>query len=154
MVRWYDGLFGGLLAGLTVALFYVIVSVAWLHDMTVAEFFANIASGILHGPHLAKNIWAILFGVSLHFLVAAVFGIIYAFVAQRVRSMWQAPFSVMWGLLYGLFVWFVISDVLVPLLGITSTLPLWEGLVADTIFYGIVLSEYTTVVYRSKALAA
>ena len=152
MVRWYDGLYGGLVAGFTVALFYALVAISWLHETTLGGFFAQIASGAIHtGAPLDRNAWAIACGVGLHFLSAAGFGIGYALAAGRIRSMVRPPFSVLWGLAYGLAVWFTINDLLVPLLGIASTQPLWEGLIADTIFYGIVISEFITVVNGRKA---
>ena len=153
MVRWYDGLFGGLVAGCTVALFYAIVTVAWLHDATLPGFFAEIASGFIHGANLESNPWAVAFGMGLHFITASLFGILYALIAERFPPMWHAPFSVFCGILYGLVVWLAINDVLVPVLGISSTLPLWEGLVANTVFYGVVISEYMTVVRTSKVAA-
>jgi len=152
-VRWNDGLFGGLVAGCTVALFYAIVTVAWLHDATLPGFFAEIASGFIHGANLESNPWAVAFGMGLHFITASLFGILYALIAERFPPMWHAPFSVFCGILYGLVVWLAINDVLVPVLGISSTLPLWEGLVANTVFYGVVISEYMTVVRTSKVAA-
>jgi hypothetical protein len=155
MVRWSDGLFGGLLAGLVVACFYAIVGSFWVHDLSIAGFFAQIASGIIHTSQpLDQNGWAIAFGVALHFLLAAVFGIIYSFFARRIPSMWQAPFSVMWGMLYGLIVWFALNAGLVPLLGIESTQPAWEGLVGNTVFFGFVLSEFMTVMHRRQVESA
>jgi hypothetical protein len=155
MVRWYDGLFGGLLAGLAVVIFYFVVSVLWLHETTLGGFFAEIASGVLHGrDHLDQNGWAIAFGVSLHFLLAATFGILYSLLARRISSMWHAPTSIVWGVCFGLVVWAVISDVLVPLLGIDSTQPLWEGIVGNTLFYGFVISEFMTVMHRRQTEAA
>jgi hypothetical protein len=64
--------------------------------------------------------------------------------------MWHAPTSVIFGLFYGLIVWFVISDVLVPVFQIPTTQPLWVGLVANTIFYGFVISEFITIAQRVK----
>lgn len=154
MVRWYDGLYGGLVAGCTVAMFYAGVSVAWLHETSLGGFFAEIASGIL-GPRAdAGNGWAVAFGVALHFVTAATFGMFYALVAARIPSMWQAPYSVLWGLSYGAIVWFAIADGLVPLLGIVSTQAWWEGGIANTVFYGLVLSEFITTVRRMKAFVA
>ncbi|MFN2460559.1 MAG: hypothetical protein ABR591_07725 [Candidatus Velthaea sp.] len=152
MVRWNDGLVGGLAAGCVVALFYAIVSVAWLHETTLAGFFAGIASGVIHGDaHLEKNPWAVLCGTGLHFLAAAIFGMAYALPAAHLAFMRRAPYSVVCGLAYGLAVWFVLNDVLVPLLGVASSQPLWEGLLANMVFYGLVLSEYMTVAHRRSA---
>jgi uncharacterized protein (DUF2062 family) len=57
----------------------------------------------------------------------------------------------MWGLAYGLLVWFVLNDVLVPVLGAVNVQPLWEGLVGTVLFYGVVLSELTTLAHRREA---
>ena len=154
MVRWIDGFYGGLMAGVTSALFYAVVAVAWLHDVSLGGFFAQIAQALppFHG---APEAWPLVgLGAVLYAVLAAVFGIVYALPARRLRSMWQAPTSVMWGLFYGLLVWFVLNDVLVPLTGAVVVQPLWVGLVGTVIFYGVVLSELTTVAHRREASAA
>ena len=154
MVRWSDGLYGGLLAGLTSAVFYAVVSVAWLHETSLGAFFAQIAQALppLHDAPVAFPVVAL--GVVLHFLMAGTFGIVYALLAQHRRSMWRAPTSVIWGCLYGLFLWWFLNDVVVPITGATNVQPLWEGLAGTVIFYGVVLSEFTTVVHRGKVAAA
>ena len=153
MVRWSDGLFGGLLAGTTSALFYALVAVV-LKEYTIPAFFAQIAQALppFHAAPAAGPIVAL--GVVLHFAVAAGFGIAYAMLARRFPSMWHAPTSVMWGCSYGLLVWWCINDVVVPISGAVDVQPLWEGLVGTVLFYGVVLSEYTTVAHRGKAAAA
>jgi hypothetical protein len=154
MVRWVDGFYGGLIAGVTSALFSLIVSVGWLHDTTPGGFFAQIAQALppFHGaPPLAP---LVALGVALYFLVAAAFGIVYATLARRLPSMWRAPTSVMWGLCYGLLVWWILNDVVVPATGAVVDHPLWEGLVGTVVFYGIVLSELMTVAHRRGAGAS
>jgi uncharacterized membrane protein YagU involved in acid resistance len=154
MVRWIDGLYGGLIAGVTSALFYAVVAVAWLHDTTLGAFFAQIAQALppFHGAPASAALVAL--GVVLYFLLAAAFGIVYALLAKRFSSMWQAPTSVLWGLSYGLVVWWVLNDVLVPLTGALVVQPLWEGLVGTILGYGLVLSELTTMAHRRAAGAA
>jgi hypothetical protein len=150
MVRWIDGLYGGLIAGVTSALFYTVVAAAWLHDTTPAGFFARIAQG-LPAFHTAPESFALAaLGALVYAVLAAAFGIVYASLARRLPSMWQAPTSVLWGLFYGLFVWWAINDVLVPVSGAVVELPLWEGLVGTVIFYGVVLSELTTLAHRRE----
>jgi uncharacterized membrane protein YagU involved in acid resistance len=153
MVRWIDGFYGGLLAGLTSALFFTLVTVAWLHDGSLGGFFAQIAQALppFHG---APESWALVgLGVVLYFLMSAAFGILYAAMAQRLPSMWQAPTSVAWGLFYGLLVWWLLNDVIVPLTGAVVVQPLWEGLVGTVVFYGVVLSEITAVAQRRESAA-
>ena len=153
MVRWIDGFYGGLLAGVTSAVFYAVVAAAWLHDATLGGFFAQVAQA-LPPFHAAPPSWALAgLGVVLYLLLAAAFGIAYAVPARRLPSMWRAPTSVMWGLFYGLLVWWLINDVLVPVTGATDQQPLWEGLIGTVLCYGVVLSELTTVAHRRGASA-
>lgn len=154
MVRWSDGLFGGLIAGVTSALFYAVVAVALLHEMTLGAFFAQIAQALppFHGAPVAPPL-AVL-GVFLHLLVAGAFGIVYTSLAARLPSMQRAPASLLWGLSYGLVVWLILNDVVVPLTAAENVQPLWEGLVGTMVFYGVVLSEYTTLVIRREATVA
>jgi hypothetical protein len=150
MVRWIDGLYGGLIAGVTSALFYTVVAAAWLHDITAAGFFARVAQGLpaLHSAPESLALAAL--GVLVYAVLAAAFGILYASLARRLSSMWQAPTSVLWGLFYGLLVWWAINDVLVPVSGAVMELPLWEGLVGTVLCYGVVLSELTTLAHRRE----
>jgi hypothetical protein len=145
MIRWYDGLYGGLLAGMTSASFYALVAAAWLHETTFAAFFAQIAQAVppLRAAPAAPPIVAL--GLILHFLIAAAFGVCYALLARARPSMWRAPASVLWGMTYGLVVWWVLNDVLVPLTGAINVQPLWQGLLGTVLFYGVVLSEFTTL---------
>ncbi|HZC29365.1 MAG TPA: hypothetical protein VE269_06460, partial [Gaiellaceae bacterium] len=101
MVRWIDGFYGGLIAGVTSAIFHALVSVAWLHDVTLSELFAQVAQALpwFHG---APASWALVgLGVVLYLLLAVAFGIVYALLARRIVSMGRAPGSVLWGLCYG-----------------------------------------------------
>jgi hypothetical protein len=153
MVRWIDGFYGGMLAGVTSAGFYTAAGALWLHDIGPAEFFAQVARG-LPPLHAAAGSWALTgLGVVLYVLLAAAFGVLYASLARRTRSMWRAPGSVAWGMCYGLLVWWAINDVLVPVSGAIDLQPLWETLAGTVIFYGIVLSEAMTLA-RRRAEAA
>ncbi len=151
MVRWSYGLYGGLIAGVTSALFYAVVAVAWLHETTLGTFFAGIARALppFHGAPDAAPIVAL--GVVLYFLVAGGFGVAYGLLALRFGSMRRAPTSVLWGLGYGLVVWWVLNDLIVPVTGADNVQPLWEGLLGTVVFYGIVLSEATATVARRDA---
>lgn len=154
MVRWSDGLFGGLIAGVTSALFYAVVAVAWLHETTLGAFFAQIAQALPPFHAAAEGPLLVALGAVLHLLVAGAFGIVYTSAAAKLPSMQRAPTSVLWGLSYGLVVWLVLNDIVVPLTAAENVQPLWEGLLGSVVFYGVVLSEYTTVVVRREATAA
>ena len=152
MVQWYDGLFGGLIAAVTSAIFYVVAGM--LSGGTPAGFFADIAQALPPLHNAPESGVIIGLGVVIHFLMAAVFGVGYSVLARRFPSMWHAPTSVLWGLGYGVFVYWAVTDVLVPITGAIDTTPWWVSLVGHTLLYGVVLSEYTTVVHRREASAA
>ena len=154
MVRWFDGLYGGLIAGVTSAFFYAVVAVAWLHETTLAGFFAQVARALPVFRGTPDALPVVGLGVVLYFLLAGGLGVIYALLAKRLPSMWRAPTSVIWGLVYGLVVWFVLHDVLVPISGAIDVQPMWEGLVGTVFFYGVVLSELTTMAHRRGVDAA
>jgi len=151
MVRWIDGFYGGLIAGGTSALFYAVVAVAWLHDVTFGALFAQVAQALPPFRGAPESTPLVALGVVLYLLIAAAFGIAYASLARRLPSMWRAPTSVMWGLAYGLLVWWILNDVVVPVTGVANVQPLWEGLVGTVLFYGVVLSELTTLAHRREA---
>jgi len=152
--QWFDGLYGGLLAGATVAVFYGIVSVAILHDFSIAGFFADVASSVIGSRATPGNALAVALGVGMHFLISAMFGLFYGLLSLKFRSMWHAPYSIVWGCTYGFVVWFVIANVVVPAFGVVNIQPLWEALVANVVFFGFVLSEYMTVIRSRNAAAA
>ncbi len=151
MVRWVDGVSGGLAAGVTSAAFYAVASAAWVRDDTPVRVFAQIARAV-PGLASAPDGWPeAALGLVLYLLGAAAFGGVYALIARRMRSMWQAPTSVLWGAAYGLLVWWLGADVLAPALGAVDMRPLWEGVAASVVFYGVVLSELTTLARRRAA---
>jgi hypothetical protein len=151
MVRWIDGFYGGLIAGGTSALFYAVVAVAWVHDVSLGALFAQVAQALPPFRGAPASMPLALLGLVLYLVAAVAFGIAYATLARRLTSMWRAPTSVLWGLAYGLLVWWIFNDVVVPVTGVVNLQPLWEGLVGTVLFYGVVLSELTTLAHRREA---
>jgi len=154
MVRWVDGVAGGAGAGLTSAGFFAAVPVAWLHETSLSAFFAQLAQALppFHGAPVSPPLVAL--GLALHFAVAIGFGVMYVALARKLRSMWRAPTSVLWGVGYGMAVWWMLNDVAVPVTGAVNVQPLWEGLVGTVVCYGLVLSELTTLAYRRRVSTA
>jgi hypothetical protein len=136
MVRWSDGLYGGLIAGLVSALFFLFVGVAIVHEPVLGEYFVRFSVGI--------------FGSRMESLplVALLFGLFYANIASRFKPSWTAPTSVLCGICYGFFMYFIAEDVTVPVLHVISYTPLWEALLGNIVFHGLVISEYITIAHR------
>ena len=152
MVRWSDGLYGGLIAGLVAALFFMLVGVTIDHTSPGA-YFSQFAVGIFGDRAEHLGVITLLFGLFLHFLAAAIFGIVYALIAARFKPMWTAPTSVLCGFTYGLVMYFIVEDVTVPVLHVISYTPAWEALVGNVLFHGLVLSEYITICHRRNIAA-
>lgn len=141
--RWTTGLYGGVGAGVVLILFILIVRGALMHDTTLPGWFAFVASGLVGSGPASKV--AVAFGAGLYFLTAAISGIIYAFFARIVPALIRSPGSLIFGLLYGLCVWLVLANVVVPALGMTDTTPLWEALVGSMVFFGWPMAELIAV---------
>jgi uncharacterized membrane protein YagU involved in acid resistance len=154
MIRWTDGLYGGLIAGVVSALFFLFAGIAIIHEPVLGEYFVDFAAAIF-GSRI-ENLPAIglLFGLFLHFAAAAIFGVFYATMAARFKPAWSAPTSVLCGISYGFFMFFVAEDVMVPLLHVVSYTPAWEGLVGNVVFHGIIVSEYITIAHRRNLAGA
>jgi uncharacterized membrane protein YagU involved in acid resistance len=152
MVRWSDGLYGGLIAGLVSALFFLIAGSTVAHG-PFGDYFSMYAAAIFGERAEHLGVILLLFGLFVHFFMAALFGILYAALAARFKPMWSAPTSVLCGVTYGLFMYFVAEDMAVPILHVVSYTPAWEALVGNVFFHGLVLSEYITIAHR-KAVAA
>ncbi len=152
MVHWSDGLYGGLIAGLVSALFFMFVGVTIDHGPPGA-YFSQFAIGIFGDRAEHLGVITLLFGLFLHFLAAAVFGIVYALIAARFKPMWSAPTSVLCGITYGFVMYFIAEDVTVPVLHVISYTPAWEALVGNVLFHGLVLSEYITISHRRNVAA-
>jgi hypothetical protein len=148
MVRWSDGLYGGIIAGLVSALFFLFVGVAIVHEPVLGDYFVQFAIGVFGDKVEAVPIVGLLFGLFLHFFSAAIFGIFYAAMAARFKPSWTAPTSVLCGIAYGLFMFFITEDVAVPIMRVASTTPLWEALLGNVFFHGVVISEYITIAHR------
>ena len=147
MVRLLDGVYGGLIAGFIAAIFFLIAGNSIDHQPVFGDYFVRFATPVL--GRFAGNVpLALVVGLLLHFIAAVFFGVLYAGIAGRVKAMWSAPTSVVCGVTYGLVMYFVAEDLVVPILGVTSVTPLWEGLVGNVVFHGIILSEFITIAHR------
>jgi len=148
MVRWSDGLYGGVIAGLVSALFFLFVGVAIVHEAVLGDYVVQFAVGVFGSRIESVPLVGLLFGLFLHFFSAAIFGIFYAGMAARFKPSWTAPTSVLCGICYGLFMFFITEDVAVPIMRVVSTTPLWETIVGNVFFHGVVVSEYITIAHR------
>jgi hypothetical protein len=148
MVRWSDGLYGGLIAGLVSALFFLFVGAFVIHEPVLGQYFVQYAVAVFGSRIEGLPLIGLLFGLFLHFFVAAIFGIFYSSMAARFKPSWTAPTSVLCGIAYGLFMYFIAEDVAVPIMRVVSYTPLWEALVGNVFFHGLVISEYITIAHR------
>ncbi|MGD1065294.1 MAG: hypothetical protein ABR975_00570 [Vulcanimicrobiaceae bacterium] len=153
MVRWIDGLVGGLVAGVVTMVFFTVVAVAWLGETTINDFFAQPARLFPQLRGAAPSVALTLVGIVLYLGLSVLLGAVYGRLAGTRPSMRRLPTSLFWGTLYGIGVWLLVHDVFVPWTGVVDVEPLWEGLVGCVLF-GLVLSEMVAVAGRRAALVA
>jgi uncharacterized membrane protein HdeD (DUF308 family) len=150
--RWYHGLYGGLAGGVVALAFFWIVGAAWLRDIPVSEIARLDASTIL-GTHAHEpSALVVAVGIAIHFITAAVCGIVYALLARRLPGLTRAPVSAISGLVYGAIVWYVLANVVVPLTHAPNIVPMWEGLVASMLGFGFAVSEVVTALRPKLAV--
>ena len=150
-MRWSDGLYGGLIAGVVVSIFFVIVDALSREPLNAA--YAVLASSILGTSARTMGMIATALGVALLFLGSALGGIAYAIASRRATIMVRTPYSTILGFVYGFLIWLLFVDVIVPMSGMQATIdrPLWISAVGIGIFYGSALCEYLANVARGRA---
>lgn len=152
-MRWIDGLVGGLVAGVVSMVYFTVVAVAWLGEMSINEFFAQPARLIPQLRGTAPSVALTLVGVVLYLGLAVLLGLVYGRFSTTRPSTRRLPNSLFWGTFYGLATWLLVHDVFVPWTGVVDVEPLWEGL-AGCVLFGLVLSEMVAVAGRRSALVA
>jgi type IV secretory pathway VirB3-like protein len=109
----------GLLTGVVDGLFSSVLNVA-AYQSTVARLFQGVASVLLGSEAFNGGTRTAALGVLMHFGVAFVWSAVFLFLVLRspwVRSVLTSPYGVAKvALLYGPFVWSVMSLVIIPLL--------------------------------------
>jgi hypothetical protein len=148
MVRWSDGLYGGLIAGLVSALFFLFTGAVIVHEPVFGDYFVRFAVGVFGSRIEGAPFIGLLFGLFMHIFAAAIVGIVYALIAARFKPAWTAPTSVLCGLCYGIFLYFLAEDTAVPIMHVISYTPMWEALLGNILFHGLVISEYITIAHR------
>ena len=84
-----------------------------LRGATPVRIFQSIASGLLGRDAFQGDNRTAWIGVGLHYLIAFLIVLVFYMISRRVRFLTQRPFIA--GLLYGIVVYFTMSDVVVPL---------------------------------------
>jgi len=102
------GLLAGTLDGLAAIINYLVQG-----GKKPEIIFKYIASGVFGKEAFTGGTGMIAWGVFFHFLIAFVFTIFFFFIFPRVK--WLRANVIAGGLLYGLFVWLVMNQVVVPL---------------------------------------
>ena len=127
------GLTVGVLDGLDALIFF------GLRGVSPARLFQGIASGLLGRSAFAGGMATALLGVLLHFLIAFVVVAIYHLAARRLPGLTLRPW--IYGPLYGILVYLVMSFIVIPLsaMGFRSPSPgvLLNGLLIHALGVGL-----------------
>jgi hypothetical protein len=133
----------GLLTGIVDGLFSTVLSVAFYHS-TVARLFQGVAAVLLGSGALNGGAPTVALGILMHFGVAFGWSAVFLFLVLRwpwVRAVLTSPFGVLKvALLYGPFIWIVMSLVVIPTLthrAPTITIRWWIQLIGHIPFVGL-----------------
>jgi hypothetical protein len=149
-LRLSDGLYGGLIAGAVNSVFFAVADLV-VHE-SLASPYVFLATAAL-GTNARNLGWpSLVMGLAMMFLGSALGGIVYAFWARRIPMLAETPVSGIAGLLYGLVIWLLFVDLVVPTTGLQQTIdrPLWVSAVGLSLFWGTALCEYLANVARSR----
>ena len=145
-----DGFYGGLIGGSVLSVYFAICDT--LLHVSLDSLYRFMASAVLGKGAMQSGWMPVALGVCILYLLAALGGIVYAWLAYRVPALAKTPISSLAGLIYGFVVWLVFIDVIIPLTGMQQTIdhPLWISAVGIGIFYGSALCEYLANVSRLR----
>ena len=104
----YGGLIVGILDGLFAFVFY-----GWILGVKPLRIFQSVASALLGRASFERGVSTFLFGLLLHFLVAACIAAVYYAASLKLRVL--IHHAVVSGLIYGLIAYLVMNYVIIPL---------------------------------------
>jgi uncharacterized membrane protein YagU involved in acid resistance len=103
---------GGLIAGALDLTGACVVS--WLRaGVTPVRVMQSVASGLIGSAAYSGGAKTAALGVVLHFFIATTWTVIFYLVSRKLRFLIEQP--VIWGLVYGVFVWTFMNFVVLPL---------------------------------------
>ena len=138
MNRYSGLLWGGLFTGILDLTAAITISI--LRGRTALQLLQLVASGLLGAKAYAGGMRAALLGVAMHFLIAFGASAVYFFASLRLRFLHKLP--VLWGMLYGVAVYFFMNLVVLPLSAYPhpisfSLMPLVRGLLVHMFCVGL-----------------
>src|SRR5262249_1859863 len=129
---------GGLAVGALDAL-DAIVFFGLRNGVSPTRIFQSVASGLLGRSAFSGGGKVALLGLMLHFLIAFILATIYYFPTLKLPLLVHQP--VMWGILYGIAVYFVMQYVVVPLSAATpgrfAFAPFLNGVIGHALLVGL-----------------
>ena len=103
---------GGLVAGALDLAGACVVS--WLRGgVTPVRVMQSVASGLLGSASYSGGAKTAALGVVLHFFIATIWTVVFYAASRKLRFLLEQP--VLWGLVYGVFVWVFMNFVVLPL---------------------------------------
>ena len=137
--RWVHVLTGGALAGA------LDITYAWVYWHLKAgtppqRILQSVASGLLGRDSFAGGWSSATLGLGLHFFIALSMASAYYLVSRRWRALRERP--VVWGAAYGLFLYFFMQLVVLPL----SAVPGGGGLGKDRLWIGLSIAVHMFVI--------
>jgi len=147
------GIAGGIIAG---AVFIVAEMV--MNGLLGKPFFGplRMISSIVLGREALNPSYsfaaAMLAGLVIHFVLAALFGLIFTVILNMANATREMGALLIYGLVYGVALWLVNFWLIAPTVfpQFTQINPFWNGFVAHALFYGVVLGWYAATAWPQQ----
>jgi uncharacterized membrane protein YagU involved in acid resistance len=98
---------------------------------------------------------ALIVGVIVHMILSSIYGVVFVYLLSWLRQSNAAVIlQLIYGAIYGLALWVLDFLVIAPTLfpQFTNVNQFWNGFVAHTFFFGLVLGLYVAIVYHRREL--
>jgi uncharacterized membrane protein YagU involved in acid resistance len=143
-------LWGGLVAGILDAIDGVVAfGFTGMNPIQVLQY---IASGALGPASFQYGLASAALGTALHFLIAFVAAVVFVLASQKIPSLTQKP--VLWGLLFGVAVYFFMNYLVLPLSAVPKgpfSLGLFlNGVIGHALFVGLPIALYARRAVQAK----
>lgn len=126
-------LYGGLTVGILDGL-YAVISANLRNGVSPVRVFQYIASGLLGRASFNGGLATAVLGILLHFLIAFTVAAVFYYASLKLPMLIRR--AMIWGLIYGVAVYFVMSYIVVPLSAVT---PARSGFSFAAVLNGVIV---------------
>ena len=153
-----NGIVGGIIAGIVFVMAEMLMNVLILGKPFLGPL--RLISSILLGTQAIQLSYplatSLIVGVIVHLVLSSIFGVVFVYLLSWLKQLnVSAILQLVYGAIYGLVLWVLDFLILAPVFfpQFTRVNQFWNGFVAHTFFFGLVLGIYVAIVYSQREVA-